>query len=185
MNTLLEQIRDFADQAHGDQMRKYTGERYIVHPERVMKLCSEYTADEAMLAAALLHDVVEDTPTGPADIKVFLSTLMPAPQVNKTLTLVLELTDVYTKDAFPQWNRGKRKQKELGRLKQTGADSQTIKYADIIDNCLGIVRHDRHFAALFLRECKQILTYLNKGNKLLHQKALETVIAGLKLLAKK
>lgn len=57
MEEVLEQIRDFADKAHGEQMRKYTPERYIVHPVRVMKICREYTDDITVLAAALLHDV--------------------------------------------------------------------------------------------------------------------------------
>jgi (p)ppGpp synthase/HD superfamily hydrolase len=59
---ILAAITDFADIAHGSQMRKYTPERYIVHPARVMRLCQEYTDDVTVLAAALLHDVLEDTP---------------------------------------------------------------------------------------------------------------------------
>ncbi|MGN6567929.1 MAG: hypothetical protein ACTHJ0_08255 [Flavipsychrobacter sp.] len=35
----LEEVIAFADKAHGSQMRKYTPERYIVHPIRVMELC--------------------------------------------------------------------------------------------------------------------------------------------------
>ncbi|WP_297333190.1 hypothetical protein [Flavobacterium sp.] len=37
---ILHRIREYADDAHGSQMRKYTPERYIVHPVRVMEtLC--------------------------------------------------------------------------------------------------------------------------------------------------
>ncbi|MBD0255325.1 MAG: metal-dependent phosphohydrolase, partial [Cytophagales bacterium] len=54
METALTTITAFADRAHGQQMRRYTPERYIVHPVRVMELCREYTTDEAVLAAALL-----------------------------------------------------------------------------------------------------------------------------------
>ena len=59
----LEKIRHFADQAHGGQLRKYTPERYIVHPVRVMETLKKYTDDLTVLAAALLHDVLEDTTT--------------------------------------------------------------------------------------------------------------------------
>ena len=38
MNEILAAIRKFADEAHGEQKRKYTPERYIVHPVRVMEL---------------------------------------------------------------------------------------------------------------------------------------------------
>ena len=36
--------------------------RYIVHPAEVMEICSQYTNDITILAAALLHDVLEDIP---------------------------------------------------------------------------------------------------------------------------
>lgn len=68
MDRILEQIRDFADRAHGDQLRKYTPERYIVHPVRVMEQVQRITNDTTMLAAALLHDVLEDTATTADDI---------------------------------------------------------------------------------------------------------------------
>ena len=73
---------------------------------------------------------------------------------SRTTSLVVELTDVYTKAAYPRWNRRKRKRKESERIQKTSSDSQTIKYADIIDNCKEIVEHDPDFAGLFLMECR-------------------------------
>ncbi len=61
MDKVLEKVKEFADNAHGDQMRKYTPDRYIVHPIRVMEICREYDSRLPVLAAALLHDVLEDT----------------------------------------------------------------------------------------------------------------------------
>ena len=52
----------FADLSHSGQVRKYTGEPYIVHPREVATLVSTVAHTPEMLAAALLHDVVEDTP---------------------------------------------------------------------------------------------------------------------------
>jgi GTP pyrophosphokinase len=52
-----------ANSAHEGQLRK-SGESYIVHPVLVASLVAELTGDEAMVIAALLHDVVEDTETG-------------------------------------------------------------------------------------------------------------------------
>ena len=72
MEDVLEKIKDFADRAHGDQKRKYTPDRYIVHPVRVMNICREYTNDISVLAAALLHDVLEDTATTKNEIKDFM-----------------------------------------------------------------------------------------------------------------
>jgi len=47
---------------HTKQVRKYTGEPYINHPAEVVELVRSVPHTEAMLCAAWLHDVVEDTP---------------------------------------------------------------------------------------------------------------------------
>ncbi|MDF2448383.1 MAG: metal-dependent phosphohydrolase [Bacteroidota bacterium] len=71
MEIILDQIREFADKAHGEQMRKYTPGRYIVHPIRVMNTCKRVTYDICILAAALLHDVLEDTAIHGNEMEVF------------------------------------------------------------------------------------------------------------------
>jgi guanosine-3',5'-bis(diphosphate) 3'-pyrophosphohydrolase len=73
---ILKEIESFADRSHGEQTRKYTPERYIVHPVRVMKILQDYTDDICILAAALLHDVLEDTRVTKEEIRDFLNTLM-------------------------------------------------------------------------------------------------------------
>lgn len=175
MNEVLQKLRDYADKAHGKQMRKYTPERYIVHPERVMKNCEQYTQKLPLLAAALLHDVLEDTPVTAQELQHYLLSQMNEADAKETVDLVVELTDVYTKQQHPRWNRKKRKQKEARRIENTTGDSQTVKYADIIDNCREIVEHDPDFARVFLRECRGLLQVIRKGNAELYQKAVETV----------
>ncbi|NDF14778.1 HD domain-containing protein, partial [bacterium] len=54
--TLVEKARQFATLAHEGQVRKYTGQPYIVHPEEVAGIVSTVPHTEAMLAAAFLHD---------------------------------------------------------------------------------------------------------------------------------
>ena len=179
MHPLLQKVRDFADNAHGDQTRKYSPERYIVHPVRVMELCQKHTDSLPVLAAALLHDVLEDTQVTRADLQRFLLAVMNEKDAAQTLNLVVELTDVYTKARYPRWNRRKRKNNEAARIKKTSPDSQTIKYADIIDNCREIVVQDPEFAGLFLFECKQLLMKIPLGAAALYNEAKETVAAGL------
>lgn len=181
----LDEIIAFADKAHGSQMRKYTPERYIVHPIKVMELCKQYAQGLPILAAAILHDVLEDTPVSKEEIKKFLLSVMTPAEADKTIALVIELTDVYVKSAYPRWNRPERKTKELERLEQTSADSQTIKYADIIDNCKEIVKQDSEFANVFLRECNAVLKKLNKGNAALYALAVQTVHEQLRILQHK
>lgn len=171
MQDKLTQIKNFADNAHGSQMRKYSNERYIVHPIRVMQLCEPYTNQIEVLAAALLHDVLEDTPITEVELTEFLQEILTNEQTQKTIQLVVELTDVYTKENYPQWNRNYRKTLETERIKNISADAQTIKYADILDNAHEITRSDPHFAPRFLKECLQILNVASKGNETLYQLA--------------
>lgn len=184
LEQVLQQVQDFADQAHGEQVRKFAPERYIAHPIRVMQLCREQTNDVAVLAAALLHDVLEDTPVRKQELLDFLLGIMPAAQAQRTLQLVVELTDIYTKKDYPEWNRRKRKARETDRLEATSADSQTVKYADIIDNGGEIVYQDTDFAKVFLQECRSLLRKLNKGNRALYERAIATVDDGLRYLAR-
>lgn len=172
---MLEKIKDFADRAHGNQQRKYSPERYIAHPVRVMEMCRKYTNELPILAAALLHDVLEDTPVAKEKLLPFLQTVMTEEEAKKTTQLVVELTDVYTKAAHPRWNRKKRKQKEAERIQKTSGESQTIRYADIIDNCQGNIEHDPEFARVFLCECQGLLKLIKSGNEALYKEAVETV----------
>ena len=59
---IIEDAITFAAQAHQDQLDKL-GEPYIFHPLRVMLLVKEAGGTEVEIAAAALHDVVEDTDT--------------------------------------------------------------------------------------------------------------------------
>lgn len=52
------------------QVRKYTGEPYINHPAAVAELVSSVPHTPEMLAAAWLHDTVEDTPITLLDIEL-------------------------------------------------------------------------------------------------------------------
>jgi guanosine-3',5'-bis(diphosphate) 3'-pyrophosphohydrolase len=172
---ILDKVKDFADKAHGDQTRKYTPERYIVHPIRVMNICREYTDALPVLAASLLHDVLEDTAVTSRDMNQFLVTLLGPQQAARTTKLVEELTDIYTKKNYPNWNRRKRKAKEAERIEKLSPESQTIKYADIIDNCKEIVEYDPEFAGVFIRECRSLLKKMLKGDQELYRIACNTV----------
>jgi guanosine-3',5'-bis(diphosphate) 3'-pyrophosphohydrolase len=172
---ILNKVRDFTDLSHGEQKRKYTPDRYIVHPERVMKALQDYTDNIAVLSAALLHDVLEDTLVTEKEMHDFLLTCMDEENASKTIGLVVELTDVYIKKDYPGWNRRKRKAMEMERSAKTSSEAQTIKYADIIDNCNEIVQHDRDFARVFLYECKKLLAAMDNGDPELYVKAKELV----------
>ena len=57
---LIRRAYEVAEKAHKDQKR-VSGEAYIIHPLHVAEILTELHMDEPTIAAALLHDVVEDT----------------------------------------------------------------------------------------------------------------------------
>lgn len=68
---LVEKAYRFAEEKHGDQ-RRASGIPYILHPTSVACILAELGMDSESLAAALLHDVVEDTPvTLPEIVSLF------------------------------------------------------------------------------------------------------------------
>jgi hypothetical protein len=59
----------FATRMHGKQQRKYTGEPYVLHCLEVARMVAQVGGTPAMIAAALLHDVVEDTEASVEDVQ--------------------------------------------------------------------------------------------------------------------
>ena len=66
--SLIKRAYIYACYYHRDQKR-LSGEPYIVHPIQVAKILTELRADDKAVAAGLLHDVAEDTPSTIEDIK--------------------------------------------------------------------------------------------------------------------
>jgi len=157
---IIKRAAKFAADAHKDQRRKYTGESYIVHPVQVASLVAAVVDDPRVVAAALLHDTVEDTPVSDADIRRLFG--------NRVADMVAEVTDV----SRPQdGNRKTRKALDRDHLARASAEAQTIKLADLIDNSDSILAHDLKFAVVYLREKKELLEVLTKGDAGLLQQA--------------
>ncbi|WP_238538453.1 RelA/SpoT family protein [Nitrolancea hollandica] len=66
--SVVKQAHDFARDAHEGKFRR-SGEPYISHPVEVAIILAEMQLDQETLAAALLHDVVEDTDTTMEDLR--------------------------------------------------------------------------------------------------------------------
>lgn len=174
--TLELRARVFATAAHAavGQVRKYTGEPYINHPAAVAEIVRAVPHSEEMLAAAWLHDVVEDTKVTYADIKAEFG--------EDVAVLVNWLTDV---SAPQDGNRAARKRKDLLNLADAPAAAQTVKVADLLDNAATIVELDPHFARVFLTDKAALLTVLSKADTVLLARALKVVDAGLAKLGVK
>lgn len=64
---LIRKAYEFADKNHKEQNR-VSGEKYINHPLQVAYILADLELDDSTICAALLHDVVEDTPVTHQDI---------------------------------------------------------------------------------------------------------------------
>jgi len=155
---------DFATIAHAGQKRKYTGEDYIVHPIEVAKIVKSVAHTPQMVAAALLHDVVEDTDVSLEDISIKFG-----PDI---ADLVSDLTDVSKPE---DGNRAARKALDRAHTARASAAAKTIKLADLISNSRSIVEFDPHFAKVYLKEKALLLGVLTDGDQILWKKAAEFV----------
>lgn len=150
-----ERARDFATHHHAsiDQRRKYTGEPYIAHPAAVVELVRSVPHTEAMICAAWLHDVVEDTPATLNEVERVFG--------HEVATLVEMLTDV---SKPTDGNRSKRKAMDRDHTAKSSPQAKTIKLADLIDNTRSIVTRDRNFAKVYLAEKSLLLEVLKDGD---------------------
>jgi (p)ppGpp synthase/HD superfamily hydrolase len=162
--SIKEQAKRFAHAAHDSigQKRKYSGEPYWVHTDAVAATVERVLPnDDEAVAAAHLHDVLEDvTPLNP-DYSEGLIRIMFGERV---LSLVKELTDEFTKEAYPQLNRARRKALECERVRTTSSVAQTIKLADMLNNTESITANDKDFARVYLREKHAMLPQMTKGD---------------------
>lgn len=161
---LIERARLFATAAHAavGQRRKYTNDPYIIHPQAVAELVATVPHTPAMIAAAWLHDVVEDTEVTIEDIHTQFG--------EEVAVLVDGLTDV---SRLEDGNRKVRKAMDRAHTARQSPACKTIKLADLIDNSLSIRRYGKGFARIFMEEMRLSLQGLKAGNATLWQRAFE------------
>ena len=167
MTDLLNRARDYASYAHAriNHKRKYTGQPYQVHLKSVVRILRQVTENPQVLAAAWLHDTVEDTEATHHQIEEQFG--------KQVAALVYQLTDISRPG---DGNRAYRKALDRAHLAQASEEAMTIKLADIIDNTRDICKHDEKFARVYVNEVGALLDVLQGGDDRLvaqAQKALE------------
>jgi len=164
--TMVERARVFATAAHAavGQVRKYTFEPYIMHPAEVAGIVATVPHTDVMLAAAWLHDTVEDTGVSIVDIQKEFG--------NEVASLVSWLTDVSEPE---QGNRAVRKAIDREHTAMAPAAAQTVKLADLIANSRSILAHDPAFAKVYLEEKRMLLEVLTRGDATLMVQARQIV----------
>lgn len=158
----------FAIKAHGTQRRKYTGQPYIVHPVGVAKIVETVDHTPDMIAAALLHDVVEDCNV---TLEELCDTFGP-----KIGMYVHYCTNVSEKR---DGNRAFRKKMDADHFAIGPPESQTIKVADCIFNSKGVMKYDqKFFHSTYKYEKQYMLGVLTKADPILLNQAQEILDSG-------
>ena len=139
-----------ARDAHKGQKRKYSGRPYITHPGRVAARASILPgATEALVAAAWLHDTVEDTDIVLDDIKESFG--------EEIASIVDGLTNRFDKASYPDMNRKARKSAEHERLAKAPHEVKLLKLLDRTDNLREMSVEDEGFTKLYIRESRDLL----------------------------
>jgi guanosine-3',5'-bis(diphosphate) 3'-pyrophosphohydrolase len=127
---LMARAYALASRAHADQTRKgEAGIPYINHCCEVAELVAEAGAPVAVVVAAVLHDVVEDSETTVAEIGMRFGAEVAA--------MVGGMTDPPERDALP---RGEKKARQAEHMATAPDEVRTIKIADQTSNVRDIVR---------------------------------------------
>jgi len=134
--SLIFEAASFAELSHRGIKRKFTDADYIIHCGRVAigVAVLEYSqhetigdeTKETLIAAAWLHDTIEDCGVSFERLEELFG--------KRVASLVLELTNVYTRQAFPSLNRAERLRKERERISKISYAAKIIKLVDRIDN---------------------------------------------------
>lgn len=168
---LLQAVR-FAAVHHGDQKRKYTGEPYIVHCFEVAMTVHRAGGTIEMVIAAILHDVVEDTPATLEQVRATFG------------DIVAGYVDALTEKRPEGYNRAQRKMLYTNQLREAPNEVKTIKLADLLSNTRDIVEHDVNFAVVYLREKAEVLEILKDGDPTLYAAAKMSLLNGYAHVAK-
>lgn len=158
VDSLVDKAAMLAHHAHQvlmDHRRKYDGSPYIGHPMAVAEMVAEFGGTDEMVAAALLHDTLEDTPLDPRLIFNLDNT-------GEVLDLVIELTDVSRPE---DGNRVIRKTIDRVHTAKSSKDAQNIKLCDLIHNAQNIQEFDPGFAKVYRDEMRLLLPLMTKADK--------------------
>jgi myo-inositol-1(or 4)-monophosphatase len=130
--SLLDRAITFAVKAHQGVERKGKGFPYIVHPMEAVCIVATMTNDQELLAAAALHDVIEDTDTTADDLKKEFGERV-------AMLVEAESDDKSGGSKAETWHQCK--QDTLDRLRNADLDIKIVALGDKLSNMRAIA-HD-------------------------------------------
>jgi len=166
------QAWEFAQDKHKDQIRKFINKPYFdAHVQKVNGLVKQYTTDEDLLVAALLHDVLEDCYSnkweGYKDIKELFG--------KRVAEIVLELTS--DGDEIDHRYDGSKTDYLIYKMTKMSEDALIIKLCDRLQNISDAFTASDKFRNKYFQETSQIVDAIENSRELnsTHQKILADI----------
>ena len=129
---LLDRAIIFAVRAHSGTERRGKGYPYIVHPLEAVEIVATITSDQELLAAAALHDTVEDTDITLEQIRAEFG--------DRVAALVADESDTMPEGVSEEESWHERKQASIDRLSRSGRDTKIVALGDKLSNMRAIAR---------------------------------------------
>ena len=130
--TLLDRAIVFTVRAHAGTERRGKGFPYIVHPMEAMEIVATMTPDQELLAAAALHDTVEDTDVTVEQIREEFG--------ERIASLVASESDTLPEGVSEEDSWHARKQAAIDRLSHASHDAKIVALGDKLSNMRAIAR---------------------------------------------
>lgn len=131
-SSLLDKAIIFAVKAHANSERRGKGFPYIVHPMEAVEIVASITADQELLAAAALHDTVEDTDVTVEEIRAEFG--------ERIAHIVDNESDRFEAGVSEEDSWRSRKQVAIERLAKVSMDSKIVAMGDKLSNMRAIWR---------------------------------------------
>lgn len=130
--TLLDRAIVFAVRAHAGTERRGKGFPYIIHPMEAVEIVATMTRDQELLAAAALHDTVEDTDVTIEQIRTEFG--------ERVASFVAAESDEphQSPDSVENWHT--RKQAAINRIARASRDAKIVALGDKLSNMRAIAR---------------------------------------------
>ncbi|MCR5049653.1 MAG: HD domain-containing protein [Paludibacteraceae bacterium] len=129
---LLDRAIIYAVKAHHNTERRGKGFPYIVHPMEAMEIVATITPDQELLAAAALHDTIEDTDVTYEQLVAEFG--------KRVADLVYSESDQYTEGIAEEESWHERKQIAMDRLAVASRDAKIVAMGDKLSNMRAIWR---------------------------------------------
>jgi len=156
---LIEKAIVFAQEKHKGQLRR-DGTPYILHPLRVSEIVRKFKKSNKLneiMAAAILHDTLEDTDTTIPELLENFGELVTG--------IVIELTS--EKNKIEIFGKTKYLSEKLSSSKKVSRWALVVKLADRLDNISDLeTLEDSEFAIRMKKETEDILIFLEKNREL-------------------